>query len=78
MSSWWRLLGRDDLWLSHSAPVVAVDEDGVDEGLDSSLGHDGSTGQLEEFLVVEESQLDAPREHSLLAEIPGDGGHVME
>ena len=71
MSSGWRLHSRHDLWLFLSAAIAAVDQDGVDEGLDSSLGHDGATGQLEQFLVVQESQLDTPWEHSLLTEIPG-------
>ena len=52
--------------------VPAVYEDGVDEGLHATLGHDGSAGQLEQLLVVQESQLDTSWEHSLLAEIPGE------
>ena len=43
----------------------------MDEWLDTTLRHDGSTGQLEQLLVVKESQLDTPWEHSLLTIIPG-------
>ena len=78
MSSRWRLYSRHDLWLLLSAAIAAVDQDGMDERLHSSLRHDGATGQLEQFLVVQESQLDTPWEDSLLAEIPGEHINGME
>ena len=64
--------GRNNLRLLLGVPPVH--QDGVDEGLDPSLGHDGSSGELEQFLVVQQRQLDTAGEDSLLTEIPAVGG----
>ena len=71
VSSWWRdLSGRNNLGLVFCAAIAAVEEDGMDEGLDTALRHDGSPGELEQLLVVKQSELDTPWEHSLLPIIP--------